>query len=563
MPIGSVKSNIGHLEPAAGCAGLLKALVALERRRLPATLHADRLNDAIAFGDLNLAVAREPFELDLDDPDQRMAGVSAFGFGGANAHAIVEAPEPGARAPQIVPAEAVTDRIFFTSTFCRESLKAGAAAYRDALFDDRDRPNGALMDALIRHRDAHPERMAVIARDGETTRAAIDAAGGDAAHPALVTGRCGLADEPPVFLFSGNGSQYAGMSLAAMEADAAFRDHYREIDASWREIAGWSLEEKARDPELVEQILSAEIAQPLLFADQVAMVAALADRGVKPAAVLGHSGGEVAAAVACGALALGDGLRVLFARASAQRDLAGLGTMAALQVSEAEVEAALAGDDFGGVSLSAVNSPRSVSVSGPVAAVEAFQRHARRQLRWACVRLRVNYAFHHAMQDETEADFRAGLAGLAPGAARVPLISSVTGLVERGERLDADHWWRNVRQPVRFMDAIQTAAARGHRCFVEIGPDPVLGAYARDCLARVAGGDRRDVRRGQGRCWRHQPGPAGGGAHDDPRWTGRCGPHRRAPAPRSRGLTHLSLAGSGGSRLRPVERHQAPIGQGR
>ncbi len=486
LPIGSVKSNVGHLEPAAGCAGLLKALLALEHRKLPASLHTKSLNNAIAFDDLNLSVAQSPVALDLDDPDQRLAGISAFGFGGANAHAIIEAPEPVNVEPVIVPmGAAVQERIFLTSAFCDASLNASAAAYRDRVFKADGRPDTRLMDALIHFRGEHPSRAAVIAADQGTVGAAIDALGRGEKHPALVRANCGLSDQPPVYLFSGNGAQYAGMSLAALEADPTFRAAYEEIDAAWHSLSGWSLLDKVRDPGLADQIRAADIAQPLLFAEQVATVAALRARGAAPMAVLGHSGGEVAAAAVSGALTMTEALGVLFARAMAQRELAGLGTMAALQISEDEAAAVLAEADFGGVTISAVNSPRSVTVSAPLAAMDAFQKHARRKLRWAMVRLKVDYAFHHAMQDGSEEIFRNLLSDLSPKKARIPFISSVTGVVADGARLDGDYWWRNVRQPVRFADAIATAAGLGHRCFVEIGPDPVLGAYARDCLREL------------------------------------------------------------------------------
>ena len=482
LPIGSVKSNVGHLEPGAGCAGLLKALVALESGRLPPSLHAETLNPAIPFDDLNLQVVRKTFELPPTD-GPCLAGISSFGFGGANAHAIIAGPESDTTA---APSEASGDdpdrQILFTSTFCAESLKASLEAYSGRLFDAEGNRNTRLLDELFHFRGVHPHRMAMIAQDAGSAARAVEAHLSAQSHPAIITAVSRVKDEPPVFVFSGNGAQYSGMSLAALAADDTYRAEYEKIDELWFRLYGWSLIEKLGSEELGEELSQAAISQPLLFAEQAAMSAAITARGFYPTAVIGHSAGEVAAALCAGALDLEQAVRLIHARSVAQEQLAGRGTMAALQVSEEDAREGLS--EFGdpAIEIAAVNSPRSVSLVGPREALSKFSRFARRERRWACVPIKVNYAFHSTVQDEIEEELRDKLSFLSPQAGRIPFFSTVTGRCESCAELGTDYWWRNVRQPVRYQDAVAEAGRQGHRMFAEIGPDPVLTAYTRDSL---------------------------------------------------------------------------------
>ncbi len=482
LPIGSVKSNIGHLEPAAGAAGLLKALIALEQHRFPASLHATDLNPDIAFDDLNLQIAQAP----IDFPDTGRpfyAGISSFGFGGANAHVIIAAPEPsGVVEKKQSRKKAPAREIFLTSAFCKASLAENTAHYGGQLFDATGKRNADLFDQLLFQRGDHPQRVAIVCEDQATTQKAIEAHLAGEPHPAVITASSTVRNSPPVFMFSGNGAQYAGMSLAAFEQDPAFAAAYRKIDKVWAKLSGWSLVEKLTDPHLADEMSDATIAQPLLFADQAAMVAALGKRGVTPAAVLGHSGGEVAAALSAGILTLDQALQLIYARSVAQQTLAHRGTMAALQASEQQAVEALDALPETSISIAAVNSPRSVTLVGPEAEIAAFSKNVRKEQRWACVKLRVIYPFHSAVQDEIEQEMRTSLPFLKPKRGKIPFISSVEGEILPGRDLDADYWWRNIRQPVEFQRAIRAAVDGGHRAFFEIGPDPVLTAYTRDSL---------------------------------------------------------------------------------
>ncbi len=483
LPIGSVKSNIGHLEPASGLAGVLKVLIAMDRRMLPATLHAQELNPAIPFADLNLMVAQEAVALG-DGP--LLAGVSSFGFGGANAHAILEnVPRPvadqGATGPLMrdVP-------ILLLTAAAEESLRRTMGDWRGlvAATGDADALRELCAEAAD-YRGRLPVRAAVICDAPAAAADALLRGGAGQQDVRLVTATSPLRDAPVAFVFSGNGSQFAGMGLAALARDRDYAQGLRRVDRAFRKVSGWSIIARMQEPDLEAQLRDAVVAQPLLFADQMAQVWALAARGLRPAAVMGHSGGEVAAACAAGALTLEQALEVIHRRSTGLQTLRGTGTMAAVQAPMAEVGAAIAAFG-GGVEIAAENSARSVSLVGPGDRLEAFLRHARRVLRWPAVRLAIDYPYHSSAVDAVQSSLRQGLAGLAPSASRVPFVSSVTGEVTPGTALNADYWCRNVRCPVAFVDAMATLQEMGLQAFMEVGPSPVLQSYMTACLDKEA-----------------------------------------------------------------------------
>ncbi|NBE06424.1 type I polyketide synthase [Paragemmobacter ruber] len=482
LPIGSVKSNIGHLEPASGVAGLLKALVAMERRQFPATLHASELNPGIPFADLNLAVAQDHVTL-AEGP--LFAGVSSFGFGGANAHAILESVQPSVRPP--LTAGGTDAPILFLSATGEEALRRSMRNWQPLVAAEAGRAGlRELCAEAAAYRGRLPQRAALICDDPEAAAAAlVDGASGNG-DPRLVTASSALRDAPAAFVFSGNGSQYSGMGLVAMARDPDYARGLRRIDRAFRAVAGWSIIARMRAGDLDEQLRDAEVAQPLLFADQMALVWALGARGLRPAAVMGHSGGEVAAACASGALTLDQALRVIHRRSTALQKLRGRGTMAAVQAPAPDVAEAIARFG-GGLEIAAENSPRSVSVVGEAGELDAFLRHARRSLRWPAVRLAIDYPYHSSAVDSVAVALRAGLADLSPGRAQIPFVSSVTGQRTEGEALDSGYWCENVRRPVAFVTAMATLRDMGLQAFVEIGPSPVLQAYMAGCLPAEGG----------------------------------------------------------------------------
>lgn len=485
LPIGSIKSNIGHLEPASGLAGLVKLLIALERRELPASLHAGDLNEAIDFDDLNLVVARRNLPLPLDD-NVRFAGISSFGFGGTNVHAIIEKSATAPVQPQPVQQSGAGPSTLIISAASEAALRGLAADYRAQVKTVGDDGLAAWCSQAAHFRGRHHERLAVLGNSVEAIGGGLDSFLAGSRDARFVQGRSRRADEPVVFVYSGNGSQYPGMSLAALEADDAYAEAYHDIDRRFLDLSGISLVETLKNPDLRDLLDKTEFAQPLLFADQVALTRALAARGLVPAATLGHSAGEVAASHGAGALDLDQAVRMIHFRCQAQMQLEGLGTMAALQASEEAARDILQTGDYPDITIAAVNSPRSVTMVGPREAVSAFIRDVRRIHRLAAVPLAMNYPYHSPLQDRIQDQLRSDLTFLNPVDGERPFYSTVIGGVVSGQLLDVDYWWAMVRQPVQFAPAINAAAGAGYRAFLEIGSQPVLTGYIKDCLQETA-----------------------------------------------------------------------------
>ncbi|MGD9921847.1 MAG: type I polyketide synthase, partial [Pseudorhodoplanes sp.] len=462
LPIGSVKTNIGHLEPASGLAGVVKSIMALEREMLPASLHFNEPNPDIRFDDLNLRVAAQPVAIPRGRK-QRYAGINSFGFGGSNAHVVLR------EAPAAAPATIGTQAPLILSAHGSAALKALAADY-SALLPEADA--AAIANAAAHARDLLSERMVVAPPLAEGL-----ARGGAGVWQGSAIGN----DLDVAFVFSGNGAQWAGMGLAAFSGDDAFREALGRFDRCFMRLAGWSVADALHSPELAIDIRRASRAQPLLLAMQVAIVEALRMRGLKPAAAIGHSVGEIAAAWCAGALDLESAIRVVLARSQRQEITRYRGAMAAALVSASDMQALLDHGSFPSLEIAAINSGRSVTVAGPRAAIDAFLRFSEQE-RWGVRRLDLDYPFHCALVDPIERQLIDDLKGLAPQASRIPFVSTVTGGTLPGEALDERYWWRNVREPVQFSAGVRTMIDQGMRVVVEIGPHPVLGGYMHEAL---------------------------------------------------------------------------------
>jgi acyl transferase domain-containing protein/NADPH:quinone reductase-like Zn-dependent oxidoreductase/acyl carrier protein/NADP-dependent 3-hydroxy acid dehydrogenase YdfG len=477
LAIGSVKTNIGHLEAASGLAGLLKAQMALENGVFPASLHFDTPNPDIAFDELNLAVADKAVAL----PKQRkpyFAGVNSFGFGGANAHVVIRQPLPGENAAPTTPAGIAP---LLLSARAPGALRQLAALYRERVAGETPQGLARLTNAAAYRRDRHEHRLVALGATPEAIAEALDAylAGRD--HARLADGRVLPGASKVAFVFSGNGSQWAGMGVDLYDADAGFRRVFDEVSRLFEKHAGWSLAAELASPTLEADLAATTVAQPMLFAIQVALVEALAERGLVPDAVAGHSVGEVAAAYAAGAFDLETAVRIVHLRSEHQGEARGHGTMAAVLAPAAEVESLIAEAGLA-LSLAAVNSPRSITISGTDDDIAAFAKLAKVK-RIAVRRLKLEYPFHSAIIDPLQDALIDALGDIPRSHTTIPFASTVTGKVEDGPGLGADYWWRNVRQAVLFQKAIETLSDAGCGIFVEIGPKPVLQAYVKDSLA--------------------------------------------------------------------------------
>ncbi|MEW4461537.1 SDR family NAD(P)-dependent oxidoreductase [Roseibium algicola] len=476
LPIGSVKTNVGHLEPVSGLVGLLKSVMALREDLLPQSLHFRNPNPDIPFDELNLKVAGEAISLERNGT-RRLAGVNSFGFGGTNAHAVIGDPDPETAEASTAPVDAP----LVISARSKEALQQLASKFAERLDNEADETAGNVIASSAHGRDLLSERLVVL---GKTKAEKLDALrsfaeSGDE-NADVVSGSVIKSNAKVGFVFSGNGSQWAGMGQEAYQADTPFRTAFDKVDKIFMGLSGWSLVTTLFAEDLEADLERSEIAQPLLFAIQVGIVESLRQRGITAAGTAGHSVGEVAAAWCAGALNLEQAVRVIRARSSEQEVVRDLGSMAALLLPADQAVAAIAESGLPRLELAADNSPRSVTISGDSESLDAFAKFARKK-KWAMRRLNLAYPFHSALVDPIEKPLLAALDGLAPTDVSLPFYSTVTP-DERDVRVDAEYWWHNVRQPVRFAAAMENMAADDFSVLIEIGPKPVLGTYVNDVL---------------------------------------------------------------------------------
>jgi acyl transferase domain-containing protein/NADPH:quinone reductase-like Zn-dependent oxidoreductase/acyl carrier protein/NADP-dependent 3-hydroxy acid dehydrogenase YdfG len=480
LPIGSVKSNLGHLESASGMAGLMKTILCLKHRAIPASLHLETPNPNIDFAALNLKVVNALQPLPSSDRPLRM-GVNSFGFGGANAHVLLEeAPARAilpARDPQVTPPLFLSARgDAALAELAQRYLRHLETAPADAYYD--------ICHAAAHRRQSLEDRLVIhgATREQVQTRLAAWCAG-DTASPGAVRERALTpAGARLAFVYSGNGAQWLGMGRRLLEQSPVFRQTIEEIDAKLRALGADSLLDELHADTESSRLDRTEVAQPALFAVQVGITRILRAQGLDADAALGHSVGEVAAAWAVGALTLDQAVQVIHARSAAQAQTRGVGRMAALGLSAeqalAEIEAAGLTHE---VELAAYNGPRSVTLSGTLSALQAIGERAARR-RGYCRVLDLDYAFHsHHMEPIREPVLR-DLADLRPARGSGRFISTVTGGELPGDALDAGYWWDNIRKPVRFEQAVGTLLADGYHVFLEIAPHAVLQHYLRECL---------------------------------------------------------------------------------
>ncbi|WP_431045998.1 SDR family NAD(P)-dependent oxidoreductase [Streptomyces sp. P1-3] len=477
LPVGSVKSQLGHLEPASGMAGMFKAMLVLKHGRVPANLHAVPLNPGIDFDGLRLAPATEPRPLERPPNGRAVAGVNSFGFGGANAHVVLapgperpraatcpDRPDPPGPLPVVVSGRSPGAALTAARRMAERLGTCGERDYYDLAY------------TACRRRGHHEHRAAVLADHPAEAAALLDrlasgeqpVAGAEAA--AAEHGNVALA-------FCGNGSQWAGMGADLLAADPVFRAAVSDADDALRPLLGWSVPAELTAAAADRRPDTTDVAQPLLFAVQVGVVAMLRSLGVRPAGVVGHSSGEMAAAWAAGVLELDAAARVVVERSRAQATTAGDWGMAAIGADEESVRALLA-PYAGRLEIAGVNSAQDVTVSGDRAALAELGRDLRRRGVY-CQDLGLAYAFHSHAMDGLEDGLLAALADLEAHRAHTPYASATTGTVLTGPEMDAAYWWRNLRHPVLFAPAVTRLRERGCDIVVEVGPHPVLGGYLR------------------------------------------------------------------------------------
>ncbi|ATL87454.1 type I polyketide synthase [Streptomyces malaysiensis] len=475
--LASVKTNLGHLEPAAGVTGLIKAVLCLGRGLIPRNLHFTGWNPAIDAEGTRFFIPREltPWPVRTGP---RLAAVSSFGFSGTNAHVVLEqppaAPAPARRpAPAPRPATRAVPRVFLVPAGSPAALPGAARRMADWLEGDgADTPLRDIAHTLALRRGAGRGRLGVTTASRAELIGALRAFAAGRAHPAVVTGAVGAAvSRRPIWVFSGQGSQWPGMGRRLLETEPAFAEALAEADALIAAESGFSVLDIVRSG---APVTGCDRVQPVLFALQTALAATWRAHGVEPAGVIGHSMGEVAAAVVAGALSLADGATVICRRSALLTRVAGHGAMATVGLGADEVRAEL---DTGGaaeaVTVAVMAAPGSTVVAGDTAHIERLVAGWQARSVPAAL-IAVDVASHSPQVDPLLADLRTALADLTPRHPDVPFYTTVLDDPHTPPAFDADYWCANLRRPVRFSAAVAAAAADRHLVYVEISPHPVI-----------------------------------------------------------------------------------------
>ncbi|WP_444843225.1 type I polyketide synthase [Amycolatopsis kentuckyensis] len=493
--LGSIKSNVGHTQAAAGVAGVIKMVLAIRHGVLPATLHVGEPSRHVDWdsGAVSLLTEARPWP-EREGP--RRAGISSFGVSGTNAHIIVEqSPEH----PNVALVASDAPKAAFGASDAPKATlgRSGpvpwvlsgrsAAAVRDraAALVEVSGDDAEVAWSLVSTRSAFEHRAVVLAdhRDGLRELAA------DAPGSSVVTGTAGAAGET-VFVFPGQGAQWAGMAIGLLD-EPVFADRLAECAAALEPYVDWSLTDVLSDAAALERV---DVVQPASWAVMVSLAALWRSAGVELHAVAGHSQGEIAAAVVAGGLSLEDGAKVVALRSKAiAAGLAGHGGMASVALGAGHV-ADLLPD---GVAIAAYNSPTSTVVCGDPAALDELIAHCTdNDIR--ARRIPVDYASHSVHVEGIRDELRTALADLRPRTGDIPFHSAVTAEPVDTATLDGDYWYRNLREPVRFLDTTRTLIERGHRFFVEVSAHPVLLSAIQETLDDTPGVVVGTLRRGEG-----------------------------------------------------------------
>jgi acyl transferase domain-containing protein/acyl carrier protein len=496
--VGSVKSNIGHLEAGAGLAGLIKLALALYHGQIPANLHFHSPNPHVDLEALRLRVADRLQPWPQHDGVRRLGAINSFGFGGSNANAILAAapdednketrsPEHnGAQNGDHIPSSC---ELVPLSARSPEALSELARAFRDRFtFGTEDVCLRDLARSAALRRSHHAHRLALVATSNDELIEQLETFLAGESPTGSSTGRAVPGSVPRlVFVFTGMGPQRTGMGKQLLLHEPVFRKAIERCDQLFRRHITWSvLEELQTSQEESRMLRDDAIAQMAIFSLQVGLTELWKSWGVAPDLVLGHSAGETAAAYAAGALGIEDAVLLCYHRSRLQGRTAGQGRMLAVALSPQEAEAVLA-PYRGTIEVGAINSPRSVTLTGDAAALVDLEEKLNSQDVF-CRLLHGNIPYHSRKMEPCREELSSSLASLNPRFPRIPFFATATASLIDGPSMTADYWWRNVRHPVRFAEVIAQLLGDGHSLFLEVGPHPVLAHSLREC-ASAAGKD--------------------------------------------------------------------------
>jgi acyl transferase domain-containing protein len=483
LRVGSVKTNFGHLESAAGIAGLIKVVLSMGHEEIPGQLHFHNLNPRISLDGAPIEVPTKAIAWPRSERP-RIAGVSSFGFSGTNAHVILQEP-PAAKDPATSPQSPDrTAHLMVLSASSEMALRKLSAAYAERLAKERESAlpdicyTAAIGRSTLSHRLAFPTPNIAVARDLLSTFAQ------GKSHSDIVSGRV-RSDTRVAFLFTGQGAQHSGMGRDLYKTEPVFRDAFEQcalllgehLDRPLQEIVGYDTD-SATPAGILDETRHT---QPALFAVEYALASLWRSWGIEPAAIVGHSVGEYVGACVAGALSLEDALRLVALRSRLMQSLPRNGAMAAVLAGEDRVRVTIA-PYAESVSIAATNSPLNTVISGKADDVHSVLERLRKE-GVESKPLNVSHAFHSPLIEPILDEFERCAGSVAHQAPVVDLVSNLTGCpLEETLPMDAFYWRRHARETVRFAESIRELHARGIEAFLEIGPAPVLIGLARQCV---------------------------------------------------------------------------------
>jgi acyl transferase domain-containing protein/NADP-dependent 3-hydroxy acid dehydrogenase YdfG len=488
-----VKSNIGHTQAAAGMSGVIKMVLSLQHQLLPRTLHVDAPSPHVDWSAGAVRLVTEPVPWPANGQPRR-AGVSSFGITGTNVHVLLEeapgltasAPREDGDVPAASPAATVLDAGVVPWVLSGQSaaaLRAQAERLRAYVTGRPDLDPVDVGFSLAANRSAFRFRAVVTGSDREELLAGLAAVAAGEPAAGVVTGGFTPGGDAgrTVFVFPGHGAQWLGMGRELAAVSPVFAARLAECGRALAPYVDWDLADTLAGADGAPSLDRAEVIQPVLWAVLVSLAATWQAAGVAPDAVAGHSQGEIAAACVAGILSLEDAAKVVALRSRALTGLAGVGGMISVVMPAAEVTELLA-PWAGRLSVAAVNGPLATVVAGELEALTEFEAElsARRVPRWRVPEQ--DFVAHSTQVEALEDPLRRALAAVRPGAAQVPFFSTVTCEWMDGTELDAGYWYANLRQTVRFAEAIRALAASGHQTFVEVSPHPVLGGAIQETI---------------------------------------------------------------------------------
>ena len=492
--LGSVKANIGHLEAAAGVAGLIKTALSLHHSTIPPLANLVTPNPAIDFDGLGLRLPLEPEALP-EDGRPCLAGINSFGYGGTNAHVLMER-----FSAQGASEHCNTSAPYHLVASARDpqALKEYVAKLRDTVAAHPAEDLSDLAYSSARRRTHHEHRLALVTSDREHALAHLDAWLANGFDEAIVEGQAPAhTRQAPVFVFTGMGPQWWAMGRELYRDEPVFRACVDRCDEVFQEVAGWSIRAEMQADEECSRIGDTTVAQPANFVIQAALTELWASRGIRPAAVVGHSVGEVTSGYVAGCYDLADAMRISYHRSRLQKQAAGKGGMLALGCGDAEATV-LAEPHRDLVSVAAINSPTSVTLSGDRQSLERIAAQAESQGLFNRM-LQVEVPYHSPAMEPLKNETRACLADLRINKPQLPFYSTVRGVRVEEAMHDAEYWCDNIREPVYFAKAIMALVKDGHRVFLEVGPHPVLSTAMKQTFAALAAETRlvASMRRGE------------------------------------------------------------------